>query len=39
MGTPENYHLKGYVDHSLPGQIETLHKATFSREGANKFLI
>ncbi|HFI7715400.1 TPA: hypothetical protein ACGR2M_004729, partial [Escherichia coli] len=30
MGTPENYHLKGYVDHSLPGQIETLHKATFS---------
>lgn len=18
MGTPENYHLKGYVDHSLP---------------------
>ncbi len=30
MGTPENYYLKGYVDQSLPGQIQTLHKATFS---------
>lgn len=32
MGIPKNYYLKGYVDDSRPGQIETLYQSTFSSE-------
>ncbi|HCT4964757.1 TPA: hypothetical protein OTY97_000204 [Citrobacter koseri] len=30
MGIPGNYYLKGYIDDSRPGHIETLFQATFS---------
>ena len=32
MGIPSNYYLKGYVDISKPGMIETLYKTGFSSE-------
>ncbi|OCR24166.1 hypothetical protein AFK24_15520 [Pseudomonas syringae] len=32
MGIPRNYYLKGYVDYSKPGQIETLYKEGFASE-------